>query len=143
MHWMTRNQSFNDIFKALHPVNAPTNLVKWHHKWRHQRMFVHILIYISVISEPIGTLLKYQNDGLDQYFSEEKKSGHDVSDDVIKRHLWCHIGFKTSKHHNCHNFVVFRSIWTIDTPKSRYWNEPSTKYKNNYATTIWTPYMTS
>ena len=41
-----------------------------------------------------------------------------------KRNLWRHIGFKTWKHHN---FVVFQSIWTIDTPKSRYWNELSKK----------------
>ena len=43
-----------------------------------------------------------------------------------KRHLWRHIGFKTWKRHN---FVVFQSIWTIDTPKSRYWNELFKKLK--------------
>ena len=41
-----------------------------------------------------------------------------------------------------HNFVVFQWIWTIDTPKSRYWNELSNKLKTN-ETTIGIPCMTS
>ena len=98
---------------------------------------------LTIISLLFLTRLRpsiYQNDGLDEYFSEKNCFRSWRHGWRHKRHLWRHIGFKTWKRHN---FVVFQSIWTIDTPKSRYWNELSKKLKKNNATTIGTPYMTS
>ena len=61
------------------------------------------------------------------------------------RHRWrCkrHVGFQTSKRH--YFAVSFKSIWIIDTPKSRSWNKLSRNtHENPHTITLRAPFIPS
>ena len=113
--------------KIIRRSGKIANLVKWRHLWRHNDVisvcFYNFILYLCYFwtdwDHPYTKMT-----GLMSTFQKKKCFRSWRHWWRHKRHLWRHIGFKTWKRHN---FVVFQSIWTIDTPKSRYWNELSKK----------------